>query len=546
MAQFINKKEDVVVEALEGLLATSGVPLARLDGYPHVRVIVRADWDKSRVALVSGGGSGHEPAHAGFVGAGMLTAAVCGDVFASPSVDAVLAGILAVTGAAGCLLIVKNYTGDRLNFGLAAERARAFGLNVEMVIVDDDIALPDLPQARGVAGTLFVHKIAGALAEQGKDLDTVTLAARRVIAGTKSIGMSLDTCTVPGSPKEDRIPKGMAELGLGIHGEAGVEQVDFSGAQSAMAAVAQKLKAVVGDRSHVALINNLGGTSVLEMSVLTHELIRSEIGAHISHVVGPAAMMTSLDMRGFSISLYPADAEDLASLAAPAGPSAWPGLASVRPTAILALPDGLTPIMPLPSDHKPTRDFLTDCCNVMIGAEQELNALDAKSGDGDTGSTLAGAARALISAMDRLPLSDHTQLLRAIGLELSQTMGGSSGVLLAIFFAAAGDGASSGMTMRDALKAGLARMQEIGGATIGDRTMIDALAPALENLGSGLQAAAAAARKGADGTAHMARAKAGRAAYVNARQLEGNKDPGAEAVAQLFEYLAARAERNTA
>ena len=125
------------------------------------------------MALVSGGGSGHEPAHAGFVGHGMLTAAVCGDVFASPSVDAVLAGILAVTGTAGCLLIVKNYTGDRLNFGLAAERARAFGLKVAMVIVDDDVALPDLPQARGVAGTLFVHKIAGALAEAGADLDTV-------------------------------------------------------------------------------------------------------------------------------------------------------------------------------------------------------------------------------------------------------------------------------------------------------------------------------------------------------------------------------------
>ncbi|NBB49296.1 DAK2 domain-containing protein [Rhizobium sp. CRIBSB] len=538
MAQFINKREDVVIEAVEGLLATSGVPLARLDGYPHIRVVVRADRDKSKVALVSGGGSGHEPAHAGFVGSGMLTAAVCGDVFASPSVDAVLAGILAVTGPAGCLLIVKNYTGDRLNFGLAAERARAFGLNVSMVVVDDDIALPDLPQARGVAGTLFVHKIAGALAENGADLDTVTSAARRVIAGTKSIGMSLDTCTVPGSPKEDRIPKGMAELGLGIHGEAGVEQVDFSGAQSAMAAVAAKLKSTIGETPHVALINNLGGTSVLEMSVLAHELIRSDIGAHISHVVGPASMMTSLDMRGFSISLYPASREELAALGQPVGPASWPGLSTVHPVSVVALPDGLTPIMPLPSEHKPTRDFLIGCCNVMIAAEQDLNALDAKSGDGDTGSTLAGAARALVKAMDRLPLSDHTQLFRAIGLELSQTMGGSSGVLLAIFFAAAGDGASSGLPIRDALKAGLARMQEIGGANVGDRTMVDALAPALDALDGGLKAAASAARAGADRTATLVRANAGRAAYINAKQLQGHADPGAEAVARLFEHLA--------
>lgn len=538
MAQFINRREDVVTEAIDGLLATSRSALARLDGYPHIRVVVRSDWDKSKVALVSGGGSGHEPAHAGFVGKGMLTAAVCGDVFASPSVDAVLAGILAVTGPAGCLLIVKNYTGDRLNFGLAAERARAFGLNVSMVIVDDDIALPDLPQARGVAGTLFVHKVAGTYAENGADLETVTAAARRVIAGTKSIGMSLDTCTVPGSPKEDRIPPGLAELGLGIHGEAGVEQVDFSGAQSAMAAVATKLAAVIGDRPHVALINNLGGTSVLEMSVLAHELAKSAIGGRISHIVGPAPMMTSLDMRGFSISLYAAEAADLEALTQPVDLSAWPGLTVVRPISIIALPDGLTPITPLPSDHKATRAFLIDCCNVLIAAEQDLNALDAKSGDGDTGSTLAGGARALIKALDRLPLSDHTQLLRAIGLELSQTMGGSSGVLLAIFFTAAGDGASSGLPMREALKAGLARMQEIGGARVGDRTMVDALAPALDAFAESIAAAASAARAGADKTATLLKANAGRAAYINARQLEGHADPGAEAVARLFEHLA--------
>ena len=538
MAQFINRREDVVTEAIDGLLATSRGMLARLDGYPHIRVVIRSDWDKSRVALVSGGGSGHEPAHAGFVGAGMLTAAVCGDVFASPSVDGVLAGILAVTGPAGCLLIVKNYTGDRLNFGLAAERARAFGLNVSMVIVDDDIALPDLPQARGLAGTLFVHKIAGALAEAGADLDTVTAAARRVVASTMSIGMSLDTCTVPGSPKEDRIPPGMVEHGLGIHGEAGVEQIDFSDARTAMAAVAAKLAPHLSDRPHVALINNLGGTSVLEMSVLTHELLHSVLGRQISHVVGPAPMMTSLDMRGFSISLLPVEAQELDALARPVMLSAWPGLAAITPINVAALPDGLTPITPLASDHAETRQFIIGCCDVMIAAEQDLNMLDAKSGDGDTGSTLAGAARALIRAMDRLPLSDHTQLYRAIGQELSQTMGGSSGVLLAIFFTAAGDGAASGLSMRDALKAGLLRMQEIGGALVGDRTMIDALAPALDALADGIRAAAKAAREGANMTATLERAKAGRAAYINAKQLLGHVDPGAEAVARLFEYVA--------
>ena len=538
MTQFINTRENIVTEAVDGVVAASGGKLARLDGYPHIRVVVRNDWDKSKVALVSGGGSGHEPAHAGFVGPGMLTAAVCGDVFASPSVDAVLAGILAVTGPSGCLLIVKNYTGDRLNFGLAAERARAFGLNVEMVVVDDDIALPHLPQARGVAGTLFVHKIAGALAEVGGDLETIAAAARKVISGIKSIGMSLDTCTVPGSPKEDRIPPGMAELGLGIHGEAGVEQVAFNGARDAVTAMVEKLSANLENKAHIALVNNLGGASVIEMSVILYELIHSEIGDRISHVIGPAAMMTSLDMKGVSISLYPADAQEIELLATDTPLSAWPGISSIEPITTLALSDGLTPIAPLASEHTPTREFLTDCCKVLIEAEADLNALDAKSGDGDTGTTLAGAARALIDAMERLPLADHTQLCRAIGLELSQTMGGSSGVLLAIFFAAAGDGASSGLPMRKALKAGLERMQEIGGAQIGDRTMVDALAPALETLDNGFADAAAAARKGADHTATIVRAKVGRASYLSAQQLEGHNDPGAEAVARLFAHLA--------
>ena len=539
MTHFMNQRENIVTEAIDGTLMASGGRLARLDGYPHIRVVLRADWDKARVALVSGGGSGHEPAHAGFVGPGMLTAAVCGDVFASPSVDAVLAGILAVTGPAGCLLIVKNYTGDRLNFGLAAERARAFGKKVSMVVVDDDIALPDLPQARGVAGTLFVHKIAGYLAEAGHDLAAVTLAAERVIAGTVSIGMSLDTCTVPGSAKENRIAPGMAELGLGIHGEPGVEQVGFTGAQAAMAAMVDKLAPGLGTGPHVALLNNLGGASVLEMAVLAHELLHSRIGGQISAIVGPAAMMTSLDMHGVSVSLYPLTAQDHQALAAPTPLAAWPGCHSVAAPLLRALPDGLTPIRPIPSNHPETRDFLTRCCQHMIAMEHDLNALDAKSGDGDTGSTLAGAAKALIRATDRLPLADHTQLYRAIGQELSQTMGGSSGVLLAIFFAAAGDAASSGLTMRDALRAGLERMQEIGGAKLGDRTMIDALAPALEVLDDGLAAATVAARTGANHTATLRKAKAGRAAYVSGDNLEGHIDPGAEAVARLFEALSA-------
>lgn len=540
MTQFINARETLVTEAIDGMLRTAGGRLARLDGYPHIKVVVRSDWDKSRVALVSGGGSGHEPSHAGFVGQGMLTAAVCGDVFASPSVDAVLAGILAVTGQAGCLLIVKNYTGDRLNFGLAAERARAFGLKVSMVVVNDDVALPDLPQPRGVAGTLFVHKIAGALADQGADLKTVTEAAQRVIAGVVSIGMSLDTCTVPGSPKDARIAPGMAELGLGIHGESGVEQVAFTGANAAMGMVVDRLAGAIGPGPHAALLNNLGGATPLEMSVLVEELMKSQIGDRINWLIGPAEMMTSLDMQGFSVSLLPVSTADEAALQSAVAPWAWPGCLPLGEVSVQPLPDGLVPIQPMRSENAETREFLKRCCDILIAAEAELNALDAKSGDGDTGSTLATAARALTGALDRLPLADLTQLYRAIGLELSQTMGGSSGVLLAIFFAAAGDASASGKDMTGALEAGLARIQQVGGARPGDRTMIDALHPALQALPSGLAAAARAARDGANLTATLTKAKAGRATYISEDKLAGHNDPGAEAVAILFESIASK------
>lgn len=537
MSQFINAREEIVTDAIDGTLRAAHGRLARLEGYPHIKVVVREGWSRDRVALISGGGSGHEPAHVGFVGRGMLTAAVCGDVFASPSVDAVLAGILAVTGEHGCLLIVKNYTGDRLNFGLAAERARAFGLDVKMVIVDDDIALPDLPQARGVAGTLFVHKVAGALAESGADLATVAEAAERTIANVRSIGMSLDTCTVPGAQPVSRIGEGHAELGLGIHGEPGVEQVEVENARQAMGLVVERLAHGMTDEQHVVLLNNLGATTQLEMAILADALMTSGIGKRLRYMVGPASMMTALDMHGFSVSLLPLDTIGVEGLFTSVEPTAWPGVTEIGEISIHHLPDGLLPIHPMASAHPARREFLERCCSILIDAEKELNALDALSGDGDTGSTLAGAARALHEALDRLPLADETQLLRAIAGELAQTMGGSSGVLLAIYFSAAGDAAANGLPRRSALLEGLARVQEVGGAKPGDRTMIDALQPALEVLDKGLAAAARAARKGADATADITEARAGRSSYVGADKLRGNNDPGAEAVARLFESL---------
>ncbi len=538
MTQFLNAKENIVTEAIDGLLAVSGDKLSRLDGYPHIKVVFRTDWDKSKVALISGGGSGHEPAHAGFVGQGMLTAAVCGEVFASPSVDAVLAGILAVTGDAGCLLIVKNYTGDRLNFGLAAERARALGKKVEMVVIDDDIALPDLPQARGLAGTLFIHKVAGALAEAGESLERVTNIAQQVNEQVSSIGMSLDTCTVPGSVKEDRIAAGKAELGLGIHGEAGVEQVTLDNAKAAMGKMLEKLNPHFGKGNVVALLNNLGGTTPLEMSVLANELATFSSDNAVKYVIGPAPMMTSLDMHGFSLSVMSTTDEQLAALQAPVTLVSWPGINALSQIKVATLPDGLAPVPPIASSDTGTHNTISAICDLLIKSETTLNQLDAKSGDGDTGSTLSAAAKSLKHNLDKMPLADLTQLMPALGNELSQTMGGSSGVILAIFFNATGDACARGVSIEKALAEGLTRVSEVGGAVKGDRTMIDALEPALELLPSGIAGAAKAAREGANLTSKITKAKAGRAAYVPEENLAGHNDPGAEAVALVFEGLA--------
>lgn len=537
MNQFINDRNSVVQEAIDGMLFRAEGKLARLDGYPHIKVVVRTNWDKRRVALVSGGGSGHEPSHAGFVGEGMLTAAVCGEVFASPSVDAVLAGILAVTGEAGCLLIVKNYTGDRLNFGLAAERARSLGRKVRMVVVGDDVALPDIPQPRGVAGTLFLHKIVGAMAAKGASLDEVADTAESIVSGISSMGMSLDTCSVPGFQKEDRIGQGKAELGLGIHGEPGIEQINYSTAKAAMELVLNRLLPHTTSGSLVAILNNLGGCTSLEMDILANALVQSSVGKKIIALIGPAPLMTSLDMRGFSVSLYSPSDVELNFLKTPVEMRAWPGCCLTGDVQIRDVPDGLRQIGFVPSKNEKLRLIVEKCCTTLIDSESALNALDAKSGDGDTGSTLAKAAKSILDNIDQLPMKDSSEFFQAISQILSESMGGSSGVLISIFFAAASEAAKE-INEQDSLLTGLDRIKQVGGAKLGDRTLIDALEPALLVLNQGLIEASKSARDGADATSSITQAKAGRASYLSADSLLGHNDPGAEAVAKIFEILA--------
>ena len=541
MRQFIDNKNTLIVDSIDGILRSSGgTKLARLDGYPEIKVVLRIDHNPSYVAVIAGGGSGHEPAHAGFVGPGLLTAAVCGEVFASPSVDAVFAAIMTVTGRGGCLLIFKNYTGDRLNFGLAAERARAHGKKVEVVIVRDDIAIPNISQPRGIAGVLFVEKIAGHYAAKGWPLKKVAAIAQKASDGLVSLGISLSSCTLPGIGREDRVPDGKAELGLGIHGEPGVELINFEGAkQTALLLVDRLFKAAKPARSYALLVNNLGATTPLEMSLLTNEVLKSPFGKKIKLVCGPAALVTSLDMHGFSFSLLPLNTEFEVALKSPASPLVWPGVHTNAKPKLVKLPATLKSKTVRASANPKLAALIDKACSIMIGAESKLNALDAKVGDGDTGSTMATAARQVQVNLKKMPLAKLPQFFAALSSEMTRGMGGSSGVLLAIFFAAA---SHEPKPWASALQMGLKKMMEYGGAKPGDRTMIDALQPALDALSSSgdLIKAAGAARKGADATAAMTSARAGRSTYVSAENLKGNNDPGAEAVALLLEGLAAR------
>ncbi|MFY9996157.1 MAG: dihydroxyacetone kinase subunit DhaK [Leclercia sp.] len=539
---FFNDRKQLVNDAIEGMLISAPHGnLVKLESDPAIRVVVRADWDKSRVAVISGGGSGHEPAHAGFVGKGMLTAAVCGDLFASPSVEAVLNAIVAVTGDRGCLLIVKNYTGDRLNFGLAAEKAKRYGLKVEMVIVADDIALPDNKQPRGIAGTALVHKIAGHAAEQGKSLSDVRDIARQACDNLWSLGVAMQTCNLPGSDEEEgRIKQGHVELGLGIHGEPGASTVASQNSKDIIDTLVTPLAEQAGAGRFAVLINNLGGVSALEMALLTKELAHSTLKENIAYLIGPAPLVSSLDMKGFSLSLLKLNEGFERALNAPVQTLGWQKPVTFSPLRTLAHSALQDRVEITPSANAQVEQYVAAATQTLIGLENRLNALDAKVGDGDTGSTFAQGARDIAQWLeeDRLPLNDLPSLLLLVGERLATVMGGSSGVLMSIFFTAAGQALDDGKPLPDALLNGLSQMKHYGGADLGDRTLIDALQPALEALQKGdVQAAAEAAKKGAEATASMQKAGAGRSSYVNKENLTGVTDPGAVAVAEVFSAL---------
>lgn len=329
MKKLINKTENIVNEMLEGSVKAFPNHLKRVDGY---NVLVRKNSPISgKVALVSGGGSGHEPAHGGYVGKGMLDGAIAGEVFTSPTPDQVFEAIKAVDSGEGVLLIIKNYSGDVMNFEMAAEMAEMEGINVAKVIVNDDVAVEDSTYTtgrRGIAGTLFVHKLAGAAAEAGNDLVEVQRIAEKVIVNVRSMGMSLSPCIVPaaGKPGFD-IGEDEFEMGLGIHGEPGTHREKMKSVDEITKDLLDNILAdieIKKGQEVAVMVNGLGGTPQMELLIMNNAVhnILAEKGIVVyKTIIGN--MMTSLEMAGASVTLLKLDNELKGFLDAEVDTPAW-------------------------------------------------------------------------------------------------------------------------------------------------------------------------------------------------------------------------------
>jgi len=325
MKKLINDPKSVVIEMCQGMVKAFPENLT-LD--EEFMVISRKNPDKNKVNLISGGGSGHEPAHAGFVGKGMLDAAVCGDVFASPSVMQVFNAIKHNHSEQGVLLVIKNYSGDVMNFESAAAMAEDYDIRVDSVCVNDDISIEKKEDRRGVAGTIFVHKIAGALAERGASLRQVKEIAQRVIDNVRSMGVALTSCTVParGKPTFD-LEEDKIEVGVGIHGEAGIFRDRLLSAKETADLIIEKIlgELSVSKEEEVAvLINGFGGTPLQELFILNNEVasILKDKGIAVAKTL-VGSYMTSIDMEGASISVLKLDEQMKRLLSAPCETAAW-------------------------------------------------------------------------------------------------------------------------------------------------------------------------------------------------------------------------------
>jgi len=576
--KLINKVSDCEREANEGLVAVHpGLCLVE-DEICVVRSDVADVAAAKQVILISGGGSGHEPTHAGYTGKGGLTACACGHVFASPTPRRIMAAVDACCGSqenCSVLMIVTNYTGDRLNFGIAAERARVKGHNTEMIVVGEDCALDSIDHSagrRGLAGTIFIHKIAGAMSEQKVGLADMVSELNRIKSRMGTMGVSLSPCSVPGSGPSFTLKDDEMELGLGVHGEAGVRRVKVMSAKDTVKAMIDHMTNPqssthlnIGKGDRVALmINNLGGLSVLELHIVAKEAIEllESMGVSVERAYC-GAYFTSLEMAGVSLSVLHIDDSIRAYLDFPCEAPGWQSCYLPPGALVRKTPSTI----PLKMENQTFSDAgaakldkeasslvyraIKSACDRLISNETHLNELDTQSGDGDCGSTVSKGARAILAKLGSaenpgLPVDCPHTLALNLGQIAEDTMGGSSGALYSLFFTGAASELNSlgSESLAKAFVSGMNVCMKYGGAKPGYRTMIDPLDAACKSFSQNTQqsvslafkAAAKASEEAAKRTSSMD-AQAGRASYVNKEHLT-KPDPGAMAVAAWMSAVA--------
>ncbi|KAJ7736744.1 Dak1 domain-containing protein [Mycena maculata] len=552
----------LVLKSLQGLVASQ----PNLSLIPSIKTVIDADHDESKVSLICGGGAGHEPGSTGFVGRGLLAASVSGDTFASPSARQVSGAVKAVPSTSGTLLIITNYTGDNLHFGLACQQARANGLsNIAILPVGDDVSVGRTKGAlvgrRAMAGTILVCKILGAASEAGWSFENVQKLGRGVTGAIASIGCTLGHCHVPGRADYALIPEDTVEIGLGLHNEPGVWVVKPQPSSTDL--IARMLKLVLDkddpERAFVPfaradvvvlLVNNMGGMSFLEMyAVVDEALVQLKNAGLIPARVFCGPFMTSLNAPGFSLTLLNLTRiaktvssvdELLAFVDAPHASAAWPSKSVYPVPERLAKRTRDEKFVDIPAEHKlaqvggPTLKVspavlvgvMRNGAEAVLGSEPDLTRWDTIVGDGDCGETCAAGAQAVLTALDNGLGSDGevVNVLRLLTDLIDETCGGTLGAIFSIFLAALTTevrARAANITSPDlafwgaAGGAAIATLQQSTAARVGHRTVMDALIPFIDTLGTApsFEAAVAACKAGGEGTASLV-AKLGRATYV--------------------------------
>ncbi|KAG4438744.1 hypothetical protein IFR05_005772 [Cadophora sp. M221] len=574
---FINDPTQLVNTALHSLTLTN--PSVALDA--ENKIIYRRPGHAPQVSIISGGGSGHEPSFGAFVGDGLLSAGVAGTIFASPSAEQIRKAIMSrVDGEKGILVTVMNYTGDVLNFGMGVEKAKAAGLNVKMLVVGDDVGVGRAAAGkvgrRGIAGTVLVHKISGALAATGASLEDVYKVAKLASDNLVSVGASLDHVHVPGRAapdpnSEENLAAEEVEIGMGIHNEAGSERAKVDLPELVKRMLAQLLDSKDKDRAFlnvnsneiVLLINNLGSVSVLELGGITTEVVgQLEKSYNIKPVrILAGTYMTSLNGLGFSISILNVVNTDIggpsmlqlldapceaAGWTAPIRKETWEAKSTQTREGVDAAAEELKP-SGLKLNLETTKTTLTAGLERMIAAEPDVTRYDTVVGDGDCGIGLKRGAEAVLKLISTDKLSGDPVLdLSKIVHVVETNMDGTSGALYAIFLNSLvhalrqqGSGDANEKVWAGALQSASKSLGTYTPAQPGDRTLVDALHPFIETLAStgNLKKAAEASRKGADSTKGM-KASLGRTVYIGGSGFEQVPDPGAWGLSEFFLGLA--------